>query len=167
MGIKVNSPYAQPRKNLTLIVVWFIILGGILGVAKATVIPTLSKEGGLPLIGILSVISLACLGAMVPLGVKPLTKMLDEREPQETQLVQGKILTVGALAETPMLLGFVGWLLSDLWYLYAFGMVAIALVVLLILIPNINKHFDKLEMTLQRKKDGGVPATSKKTTYDL
>lgn len=164
--MKPESPYKQERQSLVLIVVWFVIIAAIAGVG-ASFIPVQNVSGDLALLAVFAAASVVCwiLGALF--GLKPLQELLAKAEPEGNAVVRSRILTAGSFFEVPAILGAFHWMTSGMFWLYAATLPVLVGVVFFALVPAVNRHFDKLEMLLQRKKDGGGPAVAKKTTYEL
>ncbi|QYK53705.1 MAG: hypothetical protein KF824_02160 [Fimbriimonadaceae bacterium] len=163
-----NSPYAPQRKALQLTVIWFLIPMVALGIVAPLVeknIPSASDSMVLPLFALGVAILFAGIG--YAFGIKPLQDSLADHKDLDSNLSKSKIITTGAIFEIPAITGVIAWLFFKVWWVYAFGIAALAAVVFLVLMPSVTKLYDLLELLLQRKNDGGTVAVAKKTTYEL
>ncbi|ARU40568.1 hypothetical protein CCB80_05205 [Armatimonadetes bacterium Uphvl-Ar1] len=163
-----KSPYADQRQNLRLVVIWFVIFMGGLGVGAYFLAPSMAQKDAdltLPLFCLIAGIVIAAVG--FPVAVKPLLASLDNHNDFSSDVVKGKIITAGAIYELPAIAGLAAWAFFNAWWVFAIGMAILASVVFFVLVPSVNKLYDFLELQLQRKEDGGTVAVAKKTTYDL
>ena len=117
------------------------------------------------------VLVLAAVAAMLTVigflvGVKGVQASRKKSE-QETDDFKSKLYVAGVLFLAPVLVGVVGVVLTKTWYVYGVSLIVLGGVVFGLLIPAAGDMYAKLELALQRKKDGGVPVSAKKTTYEL
>jgi membrane protein YdbS with pleckstrin-like domain len=163
-----KSPYADQRQNLRLTVIWFLIGAVILGIGAAFLSSSMAlKADTMPITLFLlgTVVIFAGLG--FPIGVKALLNSLEDHNDFKSEVVKSKIILTGALYEIAAIAGAVAWLLTNAWWVYAIGVVALGCIVFFVLVPSVNKLYDFLELQLQRKEDGGTVAVAKKVTYEL
>jgi len=163
-----NSPYTPQRKAMQLTVIWFLIPMVALGILCPFIesnIPASGDSMVLPLFA-LGVSILFC-GLGFLFGIKPLQASLSDHKELNSEVSKAKIFVTGAFFEVPAIVGVIAWLFFKVWWVYAFGIVALGIVVFTVMVPSVTKLYDLLELLLQRKNDGGTVAVAKKTTYEL
>lgn len=162
-----DSPYRQQKKNTNLLLSWFVIGGGLLGIG-AYLTPKAQgiREGDLGMVGVLGAIAVVLIAIAFMVGFRGVRSAMKEAT-ENSQEFKGKLFTAGGLFSIPVLVGVIGQVLTQTWWVYILGMVVLAGVTFGTLIPSSNELYGRLEVLLRRKKDGGEPAATKKTTYEL
>lgn len=163
-----QSPYKDQKKNTILALAWFFIAGALTGLGAYFMAPSVqtSTDPGMTMILVLGAIAvvMAVIGFMV--GVRGVQQARAKSE-FETDSFKSKLFVAGSFFLAPVLIGAIAVILTKTWVIFGVGLILMAGIVFGLLIPAASDMYAKLELALQRKRDGGVPATSKKTTYEL
>ncbi|MDI9640929.1 hypothetical protein QPK87_18380 [Kamptonema cortianum] len=169
MSMQKPSPYVTQRKNTNLAISWFFIGAAFIGVGSylATQGPSEQPQNATQMMLIFGGMALLLMVIGIFAGVLPAVEATNAKDLDSSEKVRSKYFIAGAFFELAAIVGIVSYFLTKTWYVYAFSMVALAVVTFAVLVPLCNKLYDRLELMLQRTKDGGQTVATKKTTYEL